>query len=533
MLDYIIRNAIIIDGTGEKSFTGNVGIRGKKIILNPEETAKIEIDGSNRILCPGFIDSHSHSDRFLGISPHIVALCKLSQGVTTEITGQCGSTNFPISSKYLDTVKESFSDPMPEVILDHLKDFTSFKAYKSYLQKQKKGLNYAFLIGHSALRLAVMGNDNRRPTKEELNQMKEYLKEAMEEGCMGLSSGLIYVPSVYADTEELIELCKVMKPYGGIYATHMRSEADHVVEAVKEAITIAKTAKVALVISHHKVCGVRNWGASKETLALIHKAIKEGVAITLDQYPYAASQTGLCQCLPPKYFAVGKEEVAKLLHDPNHRAEMKKEMQENPPKYNNSLQNANGFRGVLILSCPGTPKAVGMTVAEYAKMCNKDEYEVYFDLMEKSNCAGRAAYFCMDEKELDAIYMDENTVVGSDGEVGSMEGPVHPRGYGTFVRSICYYSRQKGLLPLEQAIYKQTYLTAKRWGIKNKGLIQDGYDADLVLMNYQMLNDRADFTNPRRLCDGIDLVFVNGQLVYKDKCLIEENAGEIYERDNK
>lgn len=384
-----------------------------------------------------------------------------------------------------------------EMSPEHLKDierFRDFGTFLSYADAQPKPGNYAFLQGHGMLRMSVMGRANRKPTADELALMKARLRDAMEHGCLGLSSGLIYVPSVYADIEELVELCRVIRPYGGVYATHMRSESDHVVEAVREAIAIAKAADVPLVISHHKVCGKRNWGASRETLRLIHEAIDGGMRIMLDQYPYTASQTGLCQCMPPKYFAEGPAVFAKLLRDPDVRAKVKAEMTEEPPQYNSSYQNAGGFGGILVLSCPGAPEAEGLTVREYAQKLGRDEFEVYFDMM-------------------------------ADGCVGALDGPTHPRAYGSLVRALCTFSKQKGLVSFEEAIRKETGLTAARWGLAGKGRIAEGMDADLVLMDVDKLQDNADFMHPRALCSGIEKVIVGGVVVYEDGRLTGANPG--------
>ena len=289
MLDFIIRNARIVDGTGAPAYVGDVGILNGKITFHTRDEARAVIDAAGLTLTPGLIDSHSHNDRFIGLDPQVFAVSKISQGITTEVTGQCGSSPFPVPDPHDAEIRGFFAEEMSPEHLKDIERFRDFGTFLSYADAQPKPGNYAFLQGHGMLRMSVMGRANRKPTADELALMKARLRDAMEHGCLGLSSGLIYVPSVYADIEELVELCKVIRPYGGVYATHMRSESDHVVEAVREAIAIAKAADVPLVISHHKVCGKRNWGASRETLRLIHEAIDGGMRITLDQYPYTAS----------------------------------------------------------------------------------------------------------------------------------------------------------------------------------------------------------------------------------------------------
>lgn len=531
-LEYLIINAQIVDGTGAPAYTGNVGIRDGKLLVNPDTKRAVQvIDAAGRMLCPGLIDSHSHTDRFIGSNPDIISMCKISQGITTEVTGQCGSCLFPVPVDRREQMRDFFTEDMNQEQLDNVDRFGTFSTYLDYVRDQKLVGNFAFLQGHGTLRLAAMGFENRKPTATELDTMKEMLKNSMEHGCMGLSSGLIYVPSVFADTEELVELCKVIKPYGGIYATHMRSESDHIIEAVKEAIYIAKTADVSLFISHHKVCGIQNWGASKETLRLVEEAIADGVKITMDQYPYVASQTGLCQCLAPKYFKNGAKELAELLKDPQMREVMKKEMTEVPCSYNSSYQNAGGFAGILVLFSPNVPEAEGLRLSEYAEKIGKDPFEAYFDLMEANEGIGSGAFFCMDEKELDAIYLNENTVVGTDGLVGLETGPVHPRAYGSLVRALTLFTKEKHLVTIEQAVRKETGLTAERWGLSHKGIIADGMDADLVLIDYDKLKDVADFVNSRQVCEGIDIVIVNGRIAYQNRKITDVYAGKVILRE--
>ena len=536
MLDTRIINAKIIDGTGNAAYHGSVGIRNGKLVLGQaaeEEEAAIQVDAAGKTLCPGFIDSHSHSDLYIGSDPETVSLCKISQGITTQVGGQCGSSLFPAPLKKKVQMLEYLFGDVNQEQLDAVEAFQSFAGYVNYAKSLQLPGNFAFLSGHSTLRMATVGYENRPATKEELEEMKRYLREAMERGCFGLSSGLIYVPGVYAPTEELIELCKVMRPYGGIYATHMRSEADHVVEGVKEAIQIAEEAGVSLVISHHKVCGPRNWGVSEETLRLVHEAIARGVSVTLDQYPYTASQTGLCQCMSPKYFTNGPVAAAALLKDPKMREKICKEMTEVPCSYNSSYQNAGGFDGILILSVPHTPQAVGMTVSEWAKKCGKDPFEAYFDLMEENECAGSGAFSCMQEEEVERIYLDENTVAGTDGLVHKKDGVAHPRAYGAVVRSISEFACKKHLVSMEQAVRKATGLTAERWGLSGKGKIADGYDADLVLLSEEKLSDQADFLHPSRLCSGIHTVWVNGAVVYQDGKMTGVYPGKVLLHEGK
>lgn len=534
MYDLLIKNVSVIDGTGEPAYIGNVAAIDGKLICDSVDAAaeaKVTLDGTGLKLSPGFIDSHSHADEVMCEDVPGYELCKINQGITTEVCGQCGASLFPINPKFMKEHAACMSSFVNEEHMQVVPGFTDFSHFLDYAAKLPKGQNFVFNIGHGTLRTYAMGVDNRKPTAQELEVMKTMLAEAMEHGCFGLSSGLIYTPSVFSDTEELIELCKVIAPYGGIYATHMRNEAGHVTDSVKEAIQIAETAGVKLVISHHKVCGKANWGLATETLKLVHEAIERGVDIVIDQYPYEATSTYLNVVLPPKYFAEGLDQILVHLEDPAWRAQVKAEITDPDSSYENQWKNCGGFSGILVLTSPNVPEACGLTVAQYAEKLGKDEFETYFDLLLANKGVGLCAYFCIDEKEIQQIYMDPNTVPGSDCIITLDGSPCHPRTYGTFVRTISHFQKECGLLSLEAAIRKQTYQTALGWGIKNKGLIKDGYDADLVLFNYDTIKDTPTFTNGRQLCEGIEAVIVNGEIVYQGKKLTGNYPGKCILKD--
>ena len=506
MYDILFRNAKIIDGTGREAYVGDLGVKDGLFDTAPSGNARAEKDLSGKCICPGFIDSHSHMDRHLGRALDPIAVeSRVRQGVTTEMTGMCGATLFP-------------------------KEDT--EAFFRHVEASPKALNYAFMVGHGSVRDAVMDFRSGPPSAEELERMKDHVRFAMEKGCFGLSSGLIYIPGVYADTEELIALAKVTAPYGGIYATHLRSEADRLVEAVEEAITIAREADVALFLSHHKAMGIANWGKSEKTLELVHEAIRRGQKITIDQYPYTASQSALMNSIPPEYFTEGKKAFAERLRDPALRKELKRRMTEPEIRYNSGFRNAGGFERIMIASLPKTQGLSGITIAEYARQKQMDPFECYFDLLAENECEGYGIFFAMDEADLERIYLDENTCVGSDATFGSIDEHNHPRSYGTFIRSLCYFHKDRGLVTLEEAVRKQTSLTAERWGLRGKGRIADGYDADLVIFDEEKLRDRADFVHPRRTADGIEAVYVAGKAVCVNGIVTEERPGSCIYREN-
>lgn len=530
LLDTLIRNVTIVDGTGRPGFPGSVGIRDGRLEVFPadgagEAPARTVVEGGGLTLCPGFIDSHSHDDLVLDPDAERFHLCKISQGVTTQVAGQCGLSPFPVLPGDLETVRRQFGSYETEEQLGRLAAFTGFRPFLAWARTVPKACNFAFLCGHSMLRFAAMGTADRPASPEELGWMEALLEEAMQNGCLGMSSGLVYVPGVYSDTRELTALCRVAAKYGGVYATHMRNEAGRVVEAVREAVSIAETAGVPLFVSHHKVMGKDNWGLSAQTLGLLHEAAGRGVRVTLDQYPYLATQTLLNVCLPPDLFAAGRPALLQKLRDPAERRRIAARMRQRPAPYSNNYLNAGGFGGILVLSSPRVKEAEGLTVAAYAEKCGKSGFDAYFDLLVQNELDGLAAYFSIGEEEMQRIYLDENTVVGSDG-LASAAGPVHPRTYGTFARALAYFAGEKRLLPFEKAVYKQTGLTAERWGLRGKGRIAPGFDADLVLLDRSELRDTADYANGRSVARGIRAVFVGGEAVYRDGGLTGARPGK-------
>lgn len=510
MYDILIRGASIIDGTGAPAFRGDVAVKDGKLVMNPNGPAKEVIDATGLTLCPGFIDAHSHGDGPLGTE--VGQLCKTSQGITTELAGQCGSSYFPFPTdpEKRDLLLQKLSRSYSDIV-----ENTSMERYIQWVDARPKTANIAVYIGHSTIRIAAMGFAMRKPTPEELETMKSMVREAMEHGAMGMSSGLIYAPSCYADEDELVELCKVVAEYGGCYATHMRNEANEVLESVQESIRVAERAGCKLDISHHKVCGKDNWGLSVQTLELIHQARERGVDITVDVYPYTASSTALNICLPADFFSHGPEKMCQLLADKAVREELKPRL----TGPNSRLRHCGGWGGVLITVAPMTPAAVNKTVQEYAQEIGADPFDAYFDLVMVNGGRAKAIYFSMGEEDLQRIVCDENTVIGTDGVVVNMNTPSHPRGFGTFPKAIRYFVREKKLLTLEQMIHKMTALPAQRFGLSGKGIIADGMDADLLLIRADEIRDCATYQNGLALSEGIERVIVGGQTVYADKQL--------------
>ena len=362
-MDILIKNAKILDGSGSAAYCGSVGIRDGKLVLNNLPDTAIEvIDAADKYLAPGFIDVHSHGDELIG-GASFGDLCKVNQGVTTQIGGQCGVSAAPTTAAYRqDTVVAQAA--MNQELLARREAGLSWPEYAEFVRSVPKVTNFKLFVGFNAIRIAAMGYADRAPTEAELNHMKAMLKEAMEAGAVGMSSGLAYVPGTYAKTEEIIELCKVIAPYGGIYATHMRNESKDLLNSVRETITIGREAGVKVHISHFKVMGQDYWGNHKAAIEAIEQAQAEGVDITCDQYPYNCSMTIYTPCMPPWYFTEGTEALVDKLHDPALRAKIRAEMEDPKSDYENFYRNSGGWEGVTFCFCPNTPEAEGKRLGQ-------------------------------------------------------------------------------------------------------------------------------------------------------------------------
>ncbi len=528
MYDLLIKNATVIDGTGAAAFMGSVASEGGKLKVLPaqcEEAAKTVIDGTGLTVCPGFIDPHSHGDVPLG--QPFNSLSKISQGITTHVAGQCGFSMFPVDPAKLKLMQEGmaiFTDSFPA----EMETFTTFENYLKYVDTLKLPENVKFLAGHVSLRIAAMGYDNRKPTAEELEHMKQMLREAMEHGAMGLCSGLIYIPSVYADVDEFVELCKVVAEYDGIYTSHMRNESNEVLKSVAETIEVGRRSGCRVHISHLKVCGKPNWGISKQIMEMIEQAQAEGIRVTADQYPYAASMTHLNASIPPKYFTKGISGMVEIIKDPAMRAQIKAEIMDPATPFENQYINCGGFGGVFVSSCNATPEYEGMTIADAAKKYNMDEFDLFFDLLIRNHGVATAMYFCMSDEDVFRIISSDSVMTGTDGILPKNETVrAHPRAFGSFPRAIRYFVKENHLMPLEKMIHKMTGLTAEKMMIESKGIIKDGMDADLVVFDYENLRDTADFMESNKVSEGIEYVIVGGEVVYHDKKLTGATPGKV------
>ena len=529
MLDLLFTNAKIIDGTGKEAYIGSLGVENgvQKLNVSADTEAKRVIDAKGRYLAPGFIDAHSHGD--LTFHKDFSMRAKLGMGVTTQVAGQCGESIFPCSKKYLDEYHDvcTFAiDKAPK----EWEDFSSMAPFLAALERTPIALNMAEFIGHNSLRAAVMGFENREPTAAELDEMCALVDEAMRNGALGLSSGLMYMPGCFSKFDEMKALVEVVQKYNGIYVTHMRDEADRVTESVRETLDIARATGVHVWISHHKVSGLANWGRSVETLKLVDEAVKEGLNVTLDQYPFPASMTGLDACFPPMYTMVGAKKLIEQMKDPAFRSVLREQMQIKSD-YESTFLNAGSFHRIQVSGSEKEPAAEGLRIDDYAAKLGKDPFDVLFDLYSVNNGVINGVYYTMNEDDVMRIFMNENTVVGSDGITRTETEKTHPRAFATFPQAINFFVREKKLLSLEACVRKMTGQTAEAFGFSKKGRIGEGLDADLVLFDYDLLKNCATFDEPSRRCDGIQNVVVAGEMAYENGEMTAARAGKFLPRE--
>jgi N-acyl-D-amino-acid deacylase len=500
--DLVIKNGKILDGTGNPWYHGDVGVKGDTIkeIGRKLTGAKI-IDAKGHIVAPGFIDIHSHSDMPILIDP--MAQSKIRQGVTTEVVGQCGGSAAPMYESYREYRNTYNRNMVPD---DFRFDWTTMKSYMERLEQQGSAVNIAPVVGHGTVRANVLGYENREPTMDELETMRGHVRNAMKDGAWGMSTGLIYPPSVYGKQPEISELAKVVAEYDGVYFSHIRGEGETLMEAITEACEIGRDSGTPVQIAHFKSSGVKNWGKTKESLALVEKYRNMGVDVTFDQYPYIASSTGLTALLPHWAHEGGATKMLEVLKDPVRKAKIKSELRLN-----------YGWDKILVTSAKNNPQYNGKNIQTIAEMMELDPFEAYVKLLILENTQVPSVMFGMHEDDVRRVMQSPYGMVGSDGSAiapsGIWENTVpHPRLYGTFPRVIGYYVRE-GVISLQEAVRKMTGAPAQKVGFKDRGLLRVGYKADITVINPDTVKDEATFTDPQRYPSGIPYVLVNGTVV--------------------
>jgi dihydroorotase/N-acyl-D-amino-acid deacylase len=509
--DLLIKNGQVVDGTGSPWYAADVAIRGDRIVKIGKLTdarAQRVIEARNLVVAPGFIDMLGQSEMYVLIDPR--AMSKIMQGVTTEITGE-GESVAPVTEA---TVREQ-SDFLKKYDLKI--DWRTLGEYFARLERQGAAINLGTFVGATQLREAVIGFDNRQPTADEMERMKKLVAEAMEDGALGVSTSLQYVPARFAKTEEIIELAKVAARYGGIYITHQRSEASAIIESLDEVFTIAERARIPAEIWHLKTAYKQNWGRMPEVLALIEAARQRGLDITANQYPYTAASTSLTACLPPWAIEGGTEKMLQRLKDPATRERLKREIPAEAKEWENIYRGSGGAAGVEIASVGNEElgRYEGKRLSEVAAEQKKNQLDALFDFIIADRGQTGAIYFMMLEDDVRDALANPWVAVGSDNGARATDGPLagskaHPRGYGSFPRILGHYVRDEKLLRLEDAIYKMTWRAAWRVGLRDRGQINEGMKADITIFDPEKIIDRATFEAPNQYPEGISYVIVNG-----------------------
>jgi N-acyl-D-amino-acid deacylase len=525
--DLLITNARIVDGTGGPSVNGSVAVRDGRIagVGRVAGAAARTIDAHGLVLAPGFIDPHSHSDYALLTDGN--AESKIRQGVTTEVIGESGSAA---------PQKPSASRP-----------WSDFAGYFGAIEQSTISVNLLSYVGLGQVREQVMGNDDRDPTPDELAKMTGLVADAMRQGAYGVATGLIYSPNAYAKLPELIALSKPAAAAGGLYVSHLRYDGDKLREGLEEAIAIGEGARIPVQVLHIKVTGAKNFGRMKEVIAIVEAAQKRGVEISANQYPYVASSTGLIQTIPPWAHEGGNAKLVERLKDPATRARIRKEMDDPNPSWENRLLSAGTWHNVQIASISnrsidsrqrqtdldtGYKRFEGWRIDDAAKEMGKDPYDFVFEMLIANGGSVGCVWFIIDESDLKLALQQPWVSIGSDGSALATSGPLrtgvpHPRNFGTFPRVLGKYVREERVIPLEQAVYKMTGLTAKQLHIAGRGTIKQGLAADLVMFDPSMVADRATFTDPFQYPVGIPTVIVNGKVVLDNGRHTGERPGVV------
>jgi len=511
--DIIIRNGRVVDGSGRAAFNADVAIRGDRIarIGNLRGAkAKRVIDAGGLVVAPGFIDMLGQSEQFVLIDPR--AMSKVMMGVTTEITGE-GESIAPVNDRILKE-QEDFNRRFNLTV-----DWRTLREYFSRLRNQGAGINLGTFVGATQVREYVIGYDDRPPTAAELEQMKRLVADAMKDGALGVSTSLQYVPARFAKTDEIVELAKVAHQYGGIYITHQRSEANAIDDSMKEVFEIARRANIPAEIWHFKTAYRKNWGRMPEMLRRIEVARRQGLKITANVYPYVAGSTSLSACLPPWALEGGTDRMIARLNDPAIRQRLKKEITTDSKDWENIYLGSGGPSGILIASVVNRDleSSQGKRLSEIASAQNKDPLNALFDFIIADHGQTGAIFFMMSEDDMKAALKSPLVSICTDNGARAIDGPLagsksHPRGWGTYPRILGHYVRDEHLMPLEFAIHKMTGLPASNVGLQQRGLLRQGYFADVTIFDPKTVIDRATFEEPNQYPVGINYVIVNGQI---------------------
>lgn len=501
MFDLLIKSGSVIDGSGAQPVVMDVGLNGDTITAMgdlAQAESRDTIDASGMAVCPGFIDAHSHSDAYLLIEPG--APSKIFQGITTEVIGNCGASAAPLVGDY--HMPSDWRDK------EYPGKWSSVSEYRQLLEQCRPALNAVLLIGHNTLRVGVAGYENRTLTEDELRRMKALLEKSLDEGGHGLSTGLIYTPGMYASTEEIIELAKVVHRHGGVYTSHMRSEGKKLLEAIGEAISIGKESGVRVEISHLKTAGRSNWGLVDSALDLIKMARQQGMDVCADRYPYVSGNTELDVIFPDWAEEGGPEATLARVKDISARARIRQEL---TAKYNDE-----DWAGITIGSTfhLDNRKYQGKPLVKVAENLGMEPVDAALYLVESDEVKTGAFFFGMSEDNMELILKEPYVMLGTDASLRSTKGVLsrdypHPRAYGSFPKFLKMV-RDKKMMPLEEAVRKMTSLPALQFGLQDRGLLEKGKKGDIVVFRPETITDMATYADPHRLSTGIEHLVVNG-----------------------
>ncbi len=522
-LSLVIKNGRVVDGTGNPWFRADIAVKGgfiAKIGYPISDEADRVIDADGLVVCPGFIDTHTHSDGTMLLDPRVES--SIRQGVTTQVIGNCGCGFAPINPARKDELVSYVRRLLP---VDIESSWNTYREYMRSMAQAGCSTNIAPLLAHGAIRIAVMGFENRAPTSGELGLMRLLVAEAMQAGAFGMSTGLIYPPCIYAETPELIDLCEMVAEYNGLFVIHMRGEGATLIPAVQEALEIAGKASVRTHISHHKATGRQNWGKTKKTLRMIEEARANGLEITFDQYPYIAGATVLSTLLPAWTHDGGLGKLLFRLQDPEMRKKIRGEMEKQEREWESVY--------VSVLKSEENKRFEGKNIKEIREMRgDPDEYTTLFDILLEEDGEVRMVSFTQDEEEVRRVMRHPLHMVGSDGRSVTPSGALgigkpHPRFYGTFPRVLGKYAREEGVLSMVDALRRMTSYPAQTLKIRNKGLLRESMDADIVVLDPETVIDMATYQEPHQFPVGIEYVIVNGEVVVEKERHTGATPGKI------
>jgi len=523
--DFMISGVRVVDGTGAPWFAGDIGVTGDRIesIGNLDKaSAGKTIDATGLVAAPGFIDVQGQSEFNILVDNR--AASKITQGVTTEITGE-GSSIAPVNDRQRKEAEDSAKK------YGVTQDWHSLAEYFNHFERSKSAINLGTFVGAGGLRNYVLGKDNRPATADELEEMRKLVAQAMQQGAFGISTALQYVPDTFASTDEVIELARVARQYGGVYFTHQRSEGDQIFESLDEVFAIAEGAKISTTIWHLKTAYSENWGKLPEVIRRIEGARARGIDVAASVYPYTRASNSLIACFPSWVSEGGTDKMIERLKDQAQRERAKKEMDQRGT-WQNQWLGSGGPSGVLLIQVlnPELAKYEGMTLEEIGRSMNKDPKDAAMDIAIADRGNSSVVISIMHEKDVRSAVSDPMVTFGSDSSAQAEDGPLsktkaHPRAFGTFPRVIAEYVKKEHTMRLEEAVRKMTSLAASRVGIMDRGILRPGMLADIVVFDPKTIEDVATYSDPLHYSVGVKFVFVNGRPVVWDGSITQERPG--------